>query len=129
VRRFLEGYRQLFNEVKIYSAEDILKGKQPVVLTGRVRHQRKPDKPLSKPWCKPPAGWVKLTVDGSFREEDQSAGLGMVLRDAEGIPIFTSCKYVGDCISPLESELRAIDFNGQGPRGGSVTTLQLSFRY
>jgi ribonuclease HI len=105
--RFLEGYRQLAMVVKNQYTEDILKGKQPAVLTSRIRTTRVPVKPPDKPWCKPPTGWVKLTVDGSFSDKDQSAGLGMVLRNEEGQPIFASCRYMDDCLSPLESELRA----------------------
>jgi ribonuclease HI len=50
---------------------------------------------------------VKLTVDGSFRTEDRSAGIGMALRDEKGFPIFTSCRFLDDCDSPFEVELRA----------------------
>jgi hypothetical protein len=49
--------------------------------------------------------WVKLSIDGSF--SNHSAGLGMVLRDTEGLPIFPACNHLDNCQVPLEAELRA----------------------
>lgn len=57
-----------------------------------------------KPWVAPPTGWVKLTIDGSFQASDHTAGLGMVLRNEEGAPIFTSCRFLDDRDAPLEAE-------------------------
>ena len=37
---------------------------------------------------------------------DQTAGLGMVLRGADGFPIFSSCRFLDDYEGPLEAELR-----------------------
>jgi hypothetical protein len=39
-RRFLEGYRQLVNQVKNHSMEEVLKGKQLVIITGRPHVER-----------------------------------------------------------------------------------------
>jgi hypothetical protein len=36
-----------------------------------------------------------------------SAGIGIALRDEEGWPIFTACRFLNDCESPLETKLRA----------------------
>jgi hypothetical protein len=47
--------------------------------------------PHVKPWLKPPEGWVKLTVDGSFKVEDGLTCTGMVLRDADGNIISSAC--------------------------------------
>jgi hypothetical protein len=58
-------------------------------------------------WICLPTGWVKLTIDGSFLAANNTAGLGIVLQNVEGTPIFTSCRFVEDCTSPLEAELRA----------------------
>ena len=32
----------------------------------------------------PPAGWLKLNVDGAFAEQKMNGGAGMVLRDTNG---------------------------------------------
>jgi ribonuclease HI len=53
------------------------------------------------------AGWVKLSVDGSFKSDDGSAGAGMALRDDLGNPIFTSYRFLLNYESPFEAELRA----------------------
>lgn len=52
-------------------------------------------------------GWVSLAIDGSYRDTDQSAGLGIVLRDADGLTISMSCRFLQDCENPLEAESRA----------------------
>ena len=66
--------------------------------------KRKNDPP-DKPWSKPPRGWVKLTIDGSFKTEDGTAGTGMILRDADGGIIFSACRSLQSCTEALEAEL------------------------
>ena len=58
-------------------------------------------------WALPPAGWTALSVDGSLCAHDETAGAGMVLRDAAGAIIFSSCRELRSCTSPLEAELEA----------------------
>jgi hypothetical protein len=41
-------------------------------------------------WEKPRTGTVKLNVDGSFMEQEDGAGAGMILRDAEGRIVFSA---------------------------------------
>ena len=60
-----------------------------------------------KPWVTPPHGWVKLSIDGSFCAKTRNAGAGVVLRDAEGTPIFTACRFLDACQHQFEAELRA----------------------
>ena len=86
--------------------EDLIKGKQPLLKSDALPRPVLV-KPPEKLWNKPPDGWVTLTIDGSFKEVDRTAGLGMVLRDTEGSPIFCSCRFLQDCDSPLEAEARA----------------------
>ena len=89
------------------STEAILKGKSLMFVASSLPSPVSVKKGLDKPWGAPPNGSVKLTVDGSWLASDRTAGLGMVLRDAAGSPIFTSCRFLEDCSSPLEAELRA----------------------
>jgi hypothetical protein len=49
-----------------------------------------------KPWTKPPLGWVKLSIGGSFRADDHSPGVGMSLGEENGNPIFTVCRVLDD---------------------------------
>ena len=62
---------------------------------------------LAKPWPAPAAGWVTLSVDGSF-SSDGTAGLGMVLRNPDGSLIFASYRHLFFCNDALEVELHAI---------------------
>ena len=67
------------------STDQVLKGKQLMVTHGTVvGKERKKAAPPVKYWTKPPDGWVKLTIDGSYKVEDGTAGTGMLLRDANG---------------------------------------------
>lgn len=58
-------------------------------------------------WDAPPAGWAALSIDGSFSEKDDTTRAGMVLRDDRGAIIYSSCRELRRCMSPLESELHA----------------------
>jgi hypothetical protein len=73
LKRFLYGYAKLLGSIKEYSTEQVFKEKQLMVesclVSGIVIKKDMSD----KPWAKPPEGWVKLSVDGSFEEEDGSA--------------------------------------------------------
>lgn len=48
-------------------------------------------------------------MDGSFRQEDGSAGAGMILRDHLGQVIFAACRFLPWCNDPLEAELAACE--------------------
>lgn len=58
-------------------------------------------------WSKPSPGWSKLNVDGSWMANGATGGAGMILRDDQGAVIFTACRHLVYCDSPLEAELRA----------------------
>lgn len=58
-------------------------------------------------WTASAPGCVKLNVDGSFIHETGAAGAGMVFRDHNGDIIFTACRVLWSCSSPLEAELVA----------------------
>ena len=48
-----------------------------------MRDMHKVEQPLEL-WEPPPAGWLKLNVDGAFAEQKMNGGAGMVLRDTNG---------------------------------------------
>jgi hypothetical protein len=79
--RFLVSYLNLFRQTRQLSTEEILKGKQTAspVNVHPTKSNAQKVKPLT--WEKPPRGWVKLNCDGSFREKDDTAAAGMLLRD------------------------------------------------
>ena len=58
-------------------------------------------------WEKPPAGWAKLNVDGSYVHGENTGGAGMVLRDDTGAIIFSSCRFLRSCRSSMEAEMAA----------------------
>jgi ribonuclease HI len=47
-----------------------------------------------------------LTVDGSYKEDDRSAGTGMILRDDSGQIIFSVCRSLLYCVDALEAKLQ-----------------------
>lgn len=57
-------------------------------------------------WRPPPPGWVKLNVDGSWKE-DGRAGAGMVLRDNLGNILYSSCRVLFCCRDALKAEIGA----------------------
>ena len=50
-------------------------------------------------------GVVKLNVDGTYIKETCKAGAGMILRDKTGGIIFSACRNLLHCASPLQMEL------------------------
>ncbi|CAN1176014.1 Putative ribonuclease H protein At1g65750 [Linum perenne] len=58
-------------------------------------------------WTKPPFGWVKLNIDGSYTEDNNSMAVGGLLRDAQGewVTGFTNKLGRG---SAIQAELTAI---------------------
>jgi ribonuclease HI len=105
-KRFLCGYLKILRNSDV-PREAIIKGKQLIVDTvSAVQHER-PMKPPGKIWSKPPDGWVKLTVDGSFEMDEGTAGCGMVLRGADGNIIVSACRFLPRCVEVVEAELWA----------------------
>lgn len=87
-----------------------MKGKMVVQTAGlppKVQTRTLQAEPKVSGWMKPPAGWAKLNVDGSYVHGESMGGAGMVLRDDTGAVIFSSCRYLRSCSSPLEAEMVA----------------------
>ena len=109
-RRFLNGYIESLLCIKQYPKGDITKGKMVLQCAGQPTNiqTRSPHAETEGPrWMKPPVGWAKLNVDGSYVHGESTGGAGMVLRDDKGAVIFSSCRYLCSCYSPLEAELAA----------------------
>ncbi|KAM0891479.1 hypothetical protein ACQ4PT_026378 [Festuca glaucescens] len=109
-RRFLCSYLDSIVEIKYFPQADCIKGKTPVdqVTHGwRKGKGRIAEEMPRQRWARPPMGWVKLNVDGSFDAESRTGGVGMILRDDSGEIIFSACRALNSCSSPLETELAA----------------------
>jgi ribonuclease HI len=102
---FLVSYMRTIRNVKELSTDDIIKGKNTLVCSASCVPTRK--EPPDKIWLKPSEGWVKLNCDGSFKLEDGSAGVDMVLRDKNGQVIFSACRQLNGCSDALEAETLA----------------------
>jgi ribonuclease HI len=98
--------------IKLNPRADPVKGKAAVGLySTRSSGERKKipaGRTSPKRWSKPPPGWTKLNVDGSWEEKEMRGGTGMILRDEEGNIIVTACKHLKSCASPLEAEALAV---------------------
>lgn len=55
----------------------------------------------------PPAGWCKINVDGSFVMDTGKAGVGVIVRDAEGQAVFTAWRAPDRCRDAAEAEALA----------------------
>ena len=90
-QRFLCSYINTLRDIRSLPTDQILKGKKPLLNTGAsLPYISVKEKSPINPWKKPPPGWVKLMIDGSFCKEDGSAGTGVVLRDESGNVIFSA---------------------------------------
>uniref|UniRef100_A0ACD5VPB5 Uncharacterized protein n=1 Tax=Avena sativa TaxID=4498 RepID=A0ACD5VPB5_AVESA len=104
-KRFLcSSFDSLF-QIRQQSITEIFKGKSPCVTA--VSPAGDNSLPISAPWPKPAPGWVALSVDGSFHE-DGSAGSGMVLRNHDGVVIFSAYRHLFHCNDALEAEISAL---------------------
>lgn len=55
-------------------------------------------------WECPPAGWVKVNVDGSFIDQTGDAGVGVVIRDHKGEVLLTAWRVLFRCASANDAE-------------------------
>lgn len=92
-RRFLRSYVDSLLCIKQAPASDPTKGKTVAacdhLMSEPSKNRQSALKQTGPRKCsKPPTGWPKLNVDGSWREGDGIGGTGMVLRDEEDMIIF-----------------------------------------
>ncbi|XBI14594.1 hypothetical protein VPH35_057162 [Triticum aestivum] len=108
-RRFLLSYVKSLVAIQQHPTADQVKGKMVTDADQFSNRSSRADAVKEAPlrWTPPPPGWTTLSVDGSYCEHDRTAGTGMVLRDEGGDPIFSSCRELRSCHSPLEAEIAA----------------------
>lgn len=108
-RRFLNSYIDSLLCIKQQPQGDLVKGKMVVQKVPQVVRQSEVQSSVTpeSTWVKPPPGWVKLNVDGSHIPGECTGGAGMVLRDDTGAIIFSSCRFLRSCHTPMEAEIAA----------------------
>jgi ribonuclease HI len=109
-RHFLCSYLESILVIKQFPDADPTKGKSVVVWERKANTSgRKMDmkEKTVKKWKKPPYGYVKLNVDGSYCEADGIGGSGMILSDDAGHVIVSACNFQSSCRDPLEAEVVA----------------------
>jgi hypothetical protein len=97
-----EGRRRsaesLVRSIRIYADE---------VIRTQVQEKRRKEPNLAA-WSRPPADYLKLNCDGSFRSADQSGSWGfIIIRDWEGDVVLTGRGRVNHLLSALHAELVA----------------------
>ena len=103
---YLDSYYKSINLVRMYSVDEIIKGKMPLGDIHRTENIQCLQ--ILELWPHPPEGWVALSVDGSYSEQDGRASVGMVLRNEDGAVIFAAYRYIFNCNDALESEIHAL---------------------
>lgn len=106
-RRFLQSYVTSLIGIQQHPGGDYVKGKMAVIDDGGAAPllHVKPSRPAPRKWQPPPENWAKLNVDGSFSNENGSAGAGMILRGHDGSIIFSACRSLWSCTDILHAEL------------------------
>ena len=107
-KKFLYSYVDSLLLIKQGPEVDILKGKQPALLSNNgAQHKLEPS--VQPSWIPPPCGVAKLNFDGSFVQADGTASAGMVLRDHTDAVIYAACRWIRNCSGALEAELSACE--------------------
>jgi ribonuclease HI len=111
-RIFLCSYVDSLLLIKQNPGADPAKGKFTITYDhmlsrGHKRTVKQKARQELKRWSKPPPGWVKLNVDGSWVEEGHKGGTGLILRDEEGSILAAASRHLKTCASPLEAETQA----------------------
>ncbi|XP_062014251.1 uncharacterized protein LOC133730728 [Rosa rugosa] len=69
--------------------------------------QRRVGSRVTKPWSPPPVGWLKANMDGAFDKNSCSGGIGVIVRDSDGLIVGGCCCKVGRVLSPALVEALA----------------------
>ena len=104
-RRFIYSYMQSLANIRSMTPEQIMKGK--LVPEAEAVEVRAVQHPVHVVWQRPPAGLLKLNVDGAFIAQSGRAGTGMILRRSDGSIVFSACSDLHRCLSAPEAELQA----------------------
>ena len=108
--RFLISYAESLRCINHFPTTNIIKGKMvpPPIGYSSTMINTAMQHAATVQWSTPPAGRVKLNVDGSFVDTDGGlAGAGMILRDNDGNIIFSACRSILHCFGLLQAELLA----------------------
>jgi len=81
-------------------------GKAPCFPSDNRRHSGSANEEQDRKskWEPPPAGWVKLNIDGSFVQQRGDAGVGVIARDNKGQIILTAWRAIPECHDAAEAE-------------------------
>jgi ribonuclease HI len=110
-RRYLVSYLNSLMLIKQFPEADIKKGKMVIDQRQSFKkvHQMEPTKKkVRQKWLPPESNEAKLNVDGAF-STDGRAGIGMVMRDSNGVVIFAACRKIQQCQDATEAEIQAIE--------------------
>jgi hypothetical protein len=99
---FLLNLRDSCFQVKLKEASVSQKGKEPCSPS-----DNRTGAADLRTWEPPPAGWIKINVDGSFVESTGAAGVGVIARDHKGSVIFTAWRTLNCCPNPFVAEATA----------------------
>ncbi|OEL30035.1 hypothetical protein BAE44_0008947 [Dichanthelium oligosanthes] len=69
------------------------------------RHKNDEKSPVT--WAKPREGYLKINVDGAFRENMKSGGWGFVVRDQQGEAVAAGAGNLQHIIDPAQAEAMA----------------------
>nr|AAU89228.1 hypothetical protein [Oryza sativa Japonica Group]ABF96525.1 hypothetical protein LOC_Os03g29330 [Oryza sativa Japonica Group] len=82
-KRFIVSYVDTLFQIRQNPSVDLVKGRCVVnSANGSLRSHASP-KPLLR-WERPPVGWMKLNIDGSFDSSAEKGGVGAILWDSAG---------------------------------------------
>ncbi|XP_074374534.1 uncharacterized protein LOC141714940 [Apium graveolens] len=59
---------------------------------------------VSRSWCKPPAGWIKINVDAACTQNSQQVGVGCIIRDEGGNFLRARSTVLPGRLQPREAE-------------------------
>ena len=105
-QRFIQSYVDTLFQFRQDPVANLAKGKM-VLKVGNAKQSVQTKCNPQPRWERPSNGWMKLNIDGSFDSNSENGGIGAILRDSSGRPIFACCRPLQKCSGALETELRA----------------------